>query len=795
MCVGTEQVSAAQLLVPSSQYPTIQSAVNAAAYGDTIIINAGQTYLESVVLKYKGGSGWITIQSNALASLPPQGARVAPSDATFMPKIVPPSAGIPAISTEITAAGPAHGYRLIGLEIAKADSASLTYDLIRLGSGDSDQNTLAKVAYDLVVNRCYVHGNPTAELRRGIALNSASTTISDSYVSDIHQVGSDTQAIGGWNGPGPYSITNNYLEAAGENVLFGGSDPSISNLTPADIVFRHNYVSKPLSWFGMTPSWSIKNLFELKNAKRVSVTENIFENNWAQSQNGWSVLFTVRNQDGTAPWSTVEDVLFGSNVVRNVPYGINLLGQDDTFISENEKNINISRNLFQNSSSVQPGGGKCFQITNVPSGSLGVQGLLINHNTCVGLGNYPYIISGDNSTHVTGLNIENNIGVGITPGTDASITGNDLAGTAALNSMSGSTWVAASNVLMLPSGSSNYPAGNHYVSDTASVGFVDFANGNYALSSSSAYKNLGTDGFDPGADVKHLDQVNSCIESGNWSACTSPLFDFDGDGRTDISLYRPSDSVWYLNQSRDGFAAIAFGAASDVIAPGDFDGDGRADEAVFRPATGTWYVLRSSDGSVSILQWGASGDIPVQADYDGDGRTDFAVWRPSNGVWYIVNSSDSSSTTYQFGLTNDQPSVGDYDGDGKSDYAVFRRSNATWYVQRSAGGFYAVAFGLATDKIAPADFDGDGRTDISVFRPSNGTWYRIDSSTDAYSTFQFGLNGDTPSPGDYDGDGMADLAVFRPSNGGWYLQASTEGFSAQAFGLSGDIPAPSTYVR
>jgi hypothetical protein len=276
----------------------------------------------------------------------------------------------------------------------------------------------------------------------------------------------------------------------------------------------------------------------------------------------------------------------------------------------------------------------------------------------------------------------------------------------------------------------------------------------------------------------------------------SALFDFDNDGKSDISVYRPTDGNWYLNRSKDGFTAINFGLSTDIMAPADFDGDGKTDIAVFRPSSGTWYILRSSDSQVTGVQFGANGDMPVQADYDNDGKADIAVWRPSDGTWYRLNSSTGAFVTVQFGQNLDLPAVGDYDGDGKYDQAVFRPSTASWYLLRSATGLSTVNFGLSGDKIAPADYDGDGKTDIAVFRPSNGTWYRIDSGSGQVVSAQFGQSGDIPVSADYDGDGKVDIGVFRPSNGGWYIiESLSQATTAQIFGLSGDVPVPSTYVR
>ncbi len=268
------------------------------------------------------------------------------------------------------------------------------------------------------------------------------------------------------------------------------------------------------------------------------------------------------------------------------------------------------------------------------------------------------------------------------------------------------------------------------------------------------------------------------------------LFDFDGDGKSDISVYRPTNGMWYLLNSQNGFSATQFGLSTDKIVPADYDGDGKTDIAVWR--SGTWYLQKSGAGFASV-QFGSPGDIPVPADYDADGKSELAVYRPSNGTWYVLNATTNQYTSQQWGVSTDKPVVGDYDGDGKSDYAVYRPENGTWYLLRSRDGFTSVQWGLSTDKPVVGDYDGDGKADTAVYRPSNGTWYLL-RSRDGFSSAQFGEPTDLPTPADYDGDGKTDIAVFRLDGGNWYQMKSTQGFGAVQFGTNGDKSAPNAFV-
>jgi hypothetical protein len=277
-------------------------------------------------------------------------------------------------------------------------------------------------------------------------------------------------------------------------------------------------------------------------------------------------------------------------------------------------------------------------------------------------------------------------------------------------------------------------------------------------------------------------------------------FDFDGDARSDVAIFRPSNGQWWIRNSTGGaVTAATFGTSTDKPMPGDYTGDRKSDIAFFRPSTGQWFVLRSEDSTFYGFPFGLPTDIPVPGDFDGDGRVDVSVFRPSTAIWYISRSSDGVTYAVGWGNSTDKPVPSDYDGDGKTDVAIFRPTGGSgsgeWWVSYSGGGYISTAFGSSTDKAVPGDYTGDGRADIAFWRPSNGQWFVLRSEDFSFYSAPLGVSTDIPVPGNYDFTQRFARAVFRPSTATWFIDTSDAGTLILNFGLPTDQPLENTYVR
>ena len=313
----------------------LQAAIDAARPGDVILLAPGSHYIGSFVLPARAASSTavITIRTDSDA-LPPAGTRITPAASGTL-AVIQSATSDPALRT----APGAHHWRIENVEFGPTRGG--TGAIVELGDARQREDD---VPHHLVLDRVYVHGDPETGQRRGIALNSAATQVLNSHIGEIKGTGVDTQAIAGWNGPGPFLIENNYLEAAGENIMFGGGDPSIEGLVPRGITVRRNHITRPAEW--RRERWSVKNLFELKNAADVIVDGNLFETHWGGGQPGYAIVLTPRNQDGRAPWSTVDHVRFTNNIVRHVAAGVNISGSDDRHPSGPARDIVIENNVF-----------------------------------------------------------------------------------------------------------------------------------------------------------------------------------------------------------------------------------------------------------------------------------------------------------------------------------------------------------------------------------------------------------------------------------------------------------------
>jgi hypothetical protein len=468
----------------------VQSALDAARPGDVILLDAGASFVGNFTLPAKTGSGWITVRSSAPdATLPPEGRRITPSFSAVLPKLVSPNSE-PALRT----APRAHHYRLIGVELTVASNVTRNYGIVALGDGSDAQNSLDEVPTNIILDRVYVHGHATLNLRRCVALNSAASAVIDSYLSDCHEKGADSQAICGWNGPGPFKIANSYLEGAGENVMFGGADPSIPNLTPSDIEIRRNHFTRPPSWKGV---WTVKNLFELKHAQRVLVEGNVFENHWVDAQDGFAILWVSTNQGGAAPWSVVRDVTFRRNRLRNAAAGFNLAAYAKPHPAVHASRLRIADNVLDNiNAGAFTGHGRLFQLL------AGLADVTIEHNTALNSDSSNAAVMMDVPPKTERLVFRDNVITRARYGVFGSGAGEGVAG---LAFYAAPGFKFERNVLIGPDNGATYPADNFLPATIAAVGFVNYSGGTYRLAAGSRYKRAGSDGRDPGADVDAVD--------------------------------------------------------------------------------------------------------------------------------------------------------------------------------------------------------------------------------------------------------------------------------------------------
>lgn len=486
----------------------LQAALDAASPGDTITLEAGATFTGNFRLPRKEGKKWVVITSSNQEGIAPPGTRIKPEiHSASMPKIITPNR-----SAALSTAEGAHHYQIIGIEIAVSDAVEANGGIVLLGDGSGAQSSLDQVPHDLVLDRCYIHGNPTGNIRRGVALNSADTAIIYSHISDIHEAGADTQAIAGWNGPGPFKIEGNYLEAAGENLMFGGADPKIPNLVPSDIEIKRNHFFKPLSWRGGSPSsekprWTVKNLFELKNAQRVMVEGNVFENCWVSAQAGKAILFKSVNQGGNAPWSVTADVTFKNNIVRHAAIGVDILGKDPSQPVEHTRRIQIKNNLFEDINAERWGGGSLGGYFLTLSNASNIK---VSNNTVINSGGPVYVYVTPAGSKVDGFTFTGNI---VNNGPKGVKGDGTHAGSATLEAYF--TDYKFRNNVLAGGRKEDYPEKNFFPASLTDIGFVDLSGGNYALSQPGPYVDSGA-----GCDMDILLRATSGVAARSSAAAT-----------------------------------------------------------------------------------------------------------------------------------------------------------------------------------------------------------------------------------------------------------------------------------
>jgi hypothetical protein len=496
MCTAVPADTGRRVTVSSGA--ELQQALDAASAGHIILLAAGVTFsprgADSFVLRNRhlAPGQWIVVRSadaafDADGRVPPN-TRVSDTDAASMARIRATTTNAPAIRTEAGASG----YRLIGLDIGAESSVQQLTNMVELGNG-SDV-TVDTEPSDIVIDRCFIHGNDTGNFRRGVLMNGVRLAVVDSHVSNFHDANTDSQAVGGSNGPGPFKIVNNFLEAASENVMFGGSDPAVPELVPRDSEVRRNLMTKRLSW--KTSRVPVKNAFELKNASRVIVEGNIFEHVWASGQDGTAILLKSANQQGRCTWCVTEYVTFRNNIVRGAAHGMTInaaeTGGPGLPLPRKAHHIRVDNVLFEDL-----GGGKLLRVFG------GVSDASFTHLTARGNGSG--ILEPQSATDLNpGLVFKNNlverkyygIGAGSVEGTKT-LSRNYNPYTYGYNVLVNTSAPTDQSIANGDLGS-RYPARTWVVSDWGDVGFQS---GTATLTRTSRFSRAGDDGKDVGVDL------------------------------------------------------------------------------------------------------------------------------------------------------------------------------------------------------------------------------------------------------------------------------------------------------
>ncbi|MEZ5306501.1 MAG: right-handed parallel beta-helix repeat-containing protein [Pyrinomonadaceae bacterium] len=456
---SSQVVSSDRIVVRAGQ--DLQKALDSAKPGDTILVQAGASFKGNFKLRKKRGTGVITIRSSASDDqLPKEGERIDPTVyAPVLPKLSSPNSEA-VVSTE---AG-AHGFRFVGVEFQSTKGGFS--NIIQIGT--SEEETVADIPTDIEFDRVYIHATDPAGQRRGIAANGRRILIRNSHISGIRRKGEESQAIAMWGADGPVEIRNNYLEAAAENILFGGASSTLK-LVPTSCVVEGNTLNKPVSW--RNEGWVVKNIFEIKNGKNIVVRNNVMTNNWVMGQEGTAILFTVREDNG--PATIIEDILFENNVVRGTSSAVNVWGGE----GGGGRNLTIRNNLFADVDHKKWGGRGFFLKASE------WDGLKIENNTIINSGNVAIAYGKPIQNFVFANNIVFY--------NDYGISGDDTSpGQEAISVYFPGARIVHNAIIGARQGVAGNP--NYYLSSSSQIGFADQKD--FRLSPSSPYRSKGTNG-------------------------------------------------------------------------------------------------------------------------------------------------------------------------------------------------------------------------------------------------------------------------------------------------------------
>ena len=448
-----------------------QSALNQANAGDTILLQAGTTFKGAFKLPKKEGSEFITIRPTATDSqLPAAEQRIDPTKyGNLLPKLVNPNGGAVIESTPS-----AHHFRFIGIEFGATKNGE--NNIVQLGT--AQEKSVEELPHHIEFDRCFFKGDPNVGQRRGIAANGRSIRVLNSYFKDFKRRGDESQGITVWAGDGPFEFANNYIEAGGESILFGGGASELK-VIPSNIIVRDNYFNKPLQW--RTEGWLIKNLFELKNAKHAKIQRNLMTNNWTNGQNGTAVLFTVRADNANA---TIEDVEFSDNIVRGSGNAVNVLGSEGA----GGHRLTIKNNLFDDINGKKWDSGGVFLI------ATDWDGLSVENNTIINSGN----ITTAYGKPILNFIFRNNI----IANNEYGFTGEGNIGKNTLIAQFPNSEVSFNAII--GGNAANFLKKNYFPPNWNSVGFNDFIKADYRLRPESNLRTAGFDGKPIGASLDNL---------------------------------------------------------------------------------------------------------------------------------------------------------------------------------------------------------------------------------------------------------------------------------------------------